>query len=52
MQRNTFSVTPRRIPIERKASSAKREVDQDMVAKEERASECGSDTDSVVGSVR
>ena len=46
MQRNTFSLTPRRIPIERKASSAKREVDQDMVAKEERASECGSDTDS------
>ena len=46
MQRNTFSLTPRRIPIERKASSAKREVDQDMGAKEERASECGSDTDS------
>ena len=46
MQRNTFSLASRRIPIERKASSAKREVDQDMVAKEERASECGSDTDS------
>ena len=46
MQRNTFSLTPRRIPIDRKASSAKREVDQDMVAKEERVSEGGSDTDS------
>ena len=48
MQRNTFSLTPRRIPIERKASSAKREVDQDMVAKEKRVpeSESGSDTDS------
>ena len=32
---NTFLLTPRRIPVERKASAAKREVDQDMVAKEE-----------------
>ena len=41
MQRSTFSLTPRRIPTERK-----REVDQDMVAKEERVSEVGSDADS------
>ena len=46
MQMGTFSLTPRRIPTERKASSAKREVDQDMVAKEERVSEVGSDADS------
>ena len=46
MQRSTFSLTPRRIPTERKASSAKREVDQDMVAKEERVSEVDSDADS------
>eukprot|EP00434_Breviolum_minutum_P032667 symbB.v1.2.028888.t1/scaffold3106.1/size66573/4 len=46
MQRSTFLLTPRRIPTriptERKASSAKREVDQDMVAKEERVSEASS----------
>ena len=41
-----FSLTPRRIPAERKASPARREVDQDMVWKEERVSEVGSDADS------
>ena len=46
MQRCTFSLTSRRIPTERKASSTKREVDQDIVAKEERVSEIGSDADS------
>ena len=46
MQMSTFSLTPRRIPAERKASSAKREVDQDMVAREESVSEVGSDADS------
>ena len=34
MHENKFSLTPRRIPVERKTSAAKREVDQDMVAKE------------------
>ena len=47
MQRSTFSLTLGRIPTERrKASSTKREVDQDMVAKEERVSEVDSDADS------
>ena len=46
MQRNTFSLTPRRILAERKATSAKREVDQDMVAREESVSEVSSDADS------
>ena len=43
---NTFLLTPRRIPVERKASAAKREVDQDMVAREESVSEVGSDAES------
>ena len=43
---STFSLTPRRIPAERKAATAKREVDQDMVAREESVSEVGSDADS------
>ena len=43
---STFLLTPRRIPAERKASTAKREVDQDMVAREESVSEVGSDADS------
>ena len=46
MQKSTFSLTPRRIPAERKAFSAKREVDQDMVAREESVSEVSSDADS------
>ena len=46
MHMNTFLLTPRRIPAERKASTAKREVDQDMVAREESVSEVGSDADS------
>ena len=46
MQKSTFSLTPRRIPAERKATSAKREADQDMVAREESASEVSSDADS------
>eukprot|EP00434_Breviolum_minutum_P009482 symbB.v1.2.008351.t1/scaffold507.1/size305965/21 len=39
MHVSTFLLTPRRIPVERKASTAKREVDQDMVAREESVSE-------------
>ena len=46
MQMSTFLLTPRRIPAEKKASTAKREVDQDMVAREESVSEVGSDADS------
>ena len=46
MNVNTFLLTPRRIPVERKASAAKREVDQDMVAREESVSEVGSDAES------
>ena len=42
----TFSLAPRRIPAERKAATAKREVDQDTVAREESVSEIGSDADS------
>ena len=42
---STFWLTPRRIPAERKASIAKREVDQDMVAREESVSKLGSDAD-------
>ena len=34
-QMSTFLLTPRRIPAEKKASTAKREVDQDMVARGE-----------------
>ena len=43
---STFLLTPRRIPAERKATTAKREVDQDMVAREESVSEVGSDAES------
>eukprot|EP00434_Breviolum_minutum_P046138 symbB.v1.2.041566.t1/scaffold8358.1/size6671/1 len=39
---NKFSLTPRRIPVERKTSADKRGVDQDMVAREE----SGSDAES------
>ena len=39
---NKFSLTPRRIPVERKASADKSGVDQDMVAREE----SGSDAES------
>ena len=39
---NKFSLTPRRIPVERKTPAAKREVDQDMVAKEESVSDAES----------
>ena len=46
MQENTFLLTPRRIPAERKASTAKREVDQDMIAREKSVSEVGSDAES------
>ena len=46
MHVSTFLLTPRRIPAERKASTAKREVDQDMVAREESVSEVGSDAES------
>ena len=46
---NTFLLTPRRIPVERKASAAKREVEQDMVAREESVSEVGSDAESGQG---
>ena len=46
MHVNTFLLTPRRIPVERKASAVKREVDQDMVAREESVSEVGSDAES------
>ena len=45
MHMSTFWLTPRRIPAERKASTAKREVDQDMVAREESVSKVGSDAD-------
>ena len=37
-----FSLTPRRIPVERKTPAAKREGDQDMVAKEESVSDAES----------
>ena len=46
MDVNTFLLTPRRIPVERKASAAKREVDQDMGVREESVSEVGSDAES------
>ena len=39
---NKFSLTPRRIPVERKTPAAKRGVDQDMVAKEESVSDAES----------
>ena len=41
-QESKFSLTPRRIPVERKAPAAKRENDQDMVAKEESVSDAES----------
>ena len=46
MHVNTFSLTPRRIPVERKTPAAKREVDQDMGAREESVSDVGSDAES------
>ena len=46
MRANTFSLTPRRIPVERKTPAAKREVDQDMVAREESVSDAVSDAES------
>ena len=39
---NKFSLTPRRIPVERKTPAAKDCVDQDMVAKEESVSDAES----------
>ena len=39
---NKFSLTPRRVPVERKTSAGKRAVDQEMVASEE----SGSDAES------
>ena len=42
MHENKFSLTPRRIPVERKTPAAKREVDQDMVAREENVSDAES----------
>ena len=42
MHENKFSLTPRRIPVERKTPAAKREVDQDMVAREESVSDAES----------
>ena len=39
---NKFSLTPRRIPVERKTPAAKRCADQDMVAKEESVSDAES----------
>ena len=41
-QESKFSLTPRHIPVERKAPAAKRENDQDMVAKEESVSDAES----------
>ena len=35
VHKNKFSLTPRRIPVERKTPAAKRGLDQDMVAQEE-----------------
>ena len=43
---NTFSLTPRCIPVERKAPAAKREVDQDIVEREKSVSDVGSDAES------
>ena len=42
MHENKFSLTPRRIPVERKTPAAKREVDQDMVAKGDSVSDAES----------
>ena len=41
-QESKFSLTPRRILVERKALAAKRENDQDVVAKEESVSDAKS----------
>ena len=41
-QESKFSLTPRRIPVERKAPAAKRENYQDIVAKEESVSDAES----------
>ena len=46
MHANTFSLTPRRIPVERKTPAAKREVEADMVAREESVSDAVSDAES------
>ena len=45
--RSKFSLTPRRIPVERKTPAAKREGDQDMVAKEESVSDAESEWSGV-----
>ena len=42
---NKFSLTPRRIPVERK-TAAKQEIDQEMVAREESKSDAVSDAES------
>ena len=42
LHENKFSLTPRRIPVERKASADKSRVDLDMVASEESGSEAES----------
>ena len=42
LQENKFSLTPRRIPVERKASAEKSGVDQDMVGREETESDAES----------
>ena len=43
---NRFSLTPRRIPAERRTPAAKSEVDQDMVGREESVSDAVSDAES------
>ena len=42
LHENQFTLTPRRIPVERKASADKSRVDLDMVASEESGSEAES----------
>eukprot|EP00434_Breviolum_minutum_P044813 symbB.v1.2.040073.t1/scaffold6955.1/size14280/1 len=46
MHANRFSLTPRRIPAERKTPAAKSEVDQDMVGREKSVSDAVSDAES------
>ena len=46
MHVNTFLLTSRRIPVERKASAAKREVDQDIATREESVSKVDCDVES------
>ena len=46
MHVNTFLLTSQRIPVERKASAAEPEVEQDMVAREESVPEVDSDAES------